>query len=82
MPSIRRASLKIGGPFGRRAAAMLGLLMICVGVAQAQDPGEREHAVVLEVGGAGEQPVTGGAANFGGTSPGTANRPWASASAC
>jgi hypothetical protein len=40
---------------------------LCAVSARAQESGEKDHAVVLELGGAGEWPTRGGATNLGGT---------------
>ncbi len=52
---------------GATALAILSCCLLCAGPARAQDGGDADHAVILELGGAGEWPTHGGAANFGGT---------------
>lgn len=59
--------MKSGVLFARRAAELLGLLLIATAVVHAHESGDQDHAVVLEFGAAGEKPITGGASNFGGT---------------
>lgn len=49
----------------RIAASLVVALIPCVGIAQ--EDGAREHAFVLEVAPAGEWPLNGGRANYGGT---------------
>ena len=49
------------------ACALLALLGVCAGAVRAEETGEEDHGLVLEVGAAGEKPVTGGASRFGGT---------------
>ena len=53
-----------------RGLVLTAIFMSCVlgaAVACAQDSDGADYALVLEVGGAGEWPVRGGASNFGGT---------------
>jgi hypothetical protein len=54
-----------------RGALMAAITLSCGSVkafAQAQDSGDEDHAVILEIGGAGEWPIRGGGGtNYGGT---------------